>query len=95
MLATAVAGVTVAFSIGQPALVWAVGVAVPDAVRGIALGVATLVFMVGGSLGAAAVGGLTDTFGTAAALGAVATLPTVGAAVMLLSGRREAAPVAS
>jgi predicted MFS family arabinose efflux permease len=92
VLAAAVAGVTVSFSIGQPAMVWAVGEAVPSTVRGIALGVATLVFLVGGSLGAAAVGGLADTMGTPVALSAVAVLPVVGATVVLWAGRRRTGP---
>jgi len=88
VLAAAVVGVTVAFGIGQPAMVWAVGTAVPTPVRGIALGVATLIFLVGGSLGAAAVGGLADAIGTPLALGAVALLPTLAAAGVLAGGHR-------
>lgn len=88
LLAATVAGVTVAFSVGQPAMVWAVGVAVPAAVRGIALGIATLVFLVGGSLGSAAVGGLADMLGAPTALSAVAILPVAAAAVAALAGRR-------
>ena len=87
VLAATVGGVTVAFSVGQPAMVAAVGAAVPTPVRGIALGVATLIFLVGGSLGSAAVGGLTDVIGASAALCAVAVLPVVGALVAALAGR--------
>ncbi|WP_324273300.1 hypothetical protein [Blastococcus brunescens] len=48
MLVTAVVLVTLAFGLGQPALMAAVGGAVPADVRGVALGIATLVFLVGG-----------------------------------------------
>jgi hypothetical protein len=89
VLAATVGGVTVAFSIGQPAMVSAVGSAVPTPVRGIALGVATLVFLVGGSLGSAAVGGLADVVGDSVALCAVAVLPVVAAVVAALAGRRR------
>jgi MFS family permease len=87
VLAAAVAGVTIAFSVGQPAMIYAVSGAVPTEVRGVALGVATLTFMVGGSLGAAAVGGLADAIGLPSAVGAVAVLPVVAATLVLLTGR--------
>jgi MFS family permease len=80
--------ITIAFGIGQPAMVWAVGAAVPAAVRGIALGVASLIFLVGGSVGSAAVGGLTDGFGAPAALVVVAAFPVAAAATAALGGRR-------
>ena len=63
MLVAAIVLVTVAFGIGQPALSAAVGGAVDESVRGVALGVATLVFMVGGSIGSAVVGGLGHAIG--------------------------------
>lgn len=94
VLASAVAAVTVAFSIGQPAMIWSVGDAVPSAVRGIALGVATLMFLVGGSLGAAAVGGLADALGVPAALCSVAVLPAVAAVIVLVGDRRRSARLA-
>jgi MFS family permease len=87
LLALTVAAVTVAFSIGQPAMVSAIGAAVPEAVRGIALGVASLVFLTGGSLGAAAVGGLADSQGLAVALVAVALLPLAAGAVSAVAAR--------
>jgi len=89
LLAASVGGVTVAFSVGQPAMVSAVGSAVPTPVRGIALGVATLAFLAGGSLGSAAVGGLADVIGGPAALCAVAVLPVVAAVVAAFAGRRR------
>jgi MFS family permease len=49
---------SVAFGLGQPALMATVGDAVHVEVRGVALGVATLFFLVGGSVGSAAVAGL-------------------------------------
>lgn len=92
VMAAAVVTLTVSFSVGQPAMVSAVGTAVPAAVRGIALGIASLVFLIGGSLGSAAVGGLADGIGTPAALLAVAALPVAGAAVVALGGRRGTDP---
>ena len=58
LLVGAVVSVTFAFGLGQPALMAAVGGAVPADVRGVALGIATLVFLVGGGLGSAVVGRL-------------------------------------
>ena len=46
-----------AFGIGQPAMILAVG-AVDETQRGVALGVTTLLFMAGAGVGAAVVGGL-------------------------------------
>ena len=64
--------VTVSFGIGQPALSAAVGEAVDLDVRGVALGIATLVFMTGGSVGSAVVGGLGDVIGIASSLALLA-----------------------
>jgi len=58
LLVLAVVAVTFAFGLGQPALMSVVGDAVPDDVRGVALGLATLMFLVGGGVGSAVVGGL-------------------------------------
>ncbi len=91
LLALSVVLVTVAFGIGQPALSAAVSDAVAPEVRGVALGVATLVFLVGGSIGSAVVGGLGEAWGIGAALLLLAVLP-VGALVALagdLTGRRS------
>ena len=65
LLVVAVVGVTFAFGLGQPALMEAVGDAVADDVRGVALGIATLFFLVGGGVGSAVVGGLGDVLGMA------------------------------
>ncbi|WP_460842663.1 MFS transporter [Nocardioides marmoraquaticus] len=78
LLVTAVVSVTFAFGLGQPALMEAVGDAVHDDVRGVALGIATLFFLVGGGVGSAVVGGFGDTLGMGAALGGLAVLPVLG-----------------
>ncbi len=88
VLGVAVVLVTVAFGIGQPSMSAAVADAVPNEVRGVALGVATLVFLVGGSLGSAVVGGLGPVLGIDASLALLAAFP-VAAAVLL--GRAGAA----
>jgi len=82
VLVAAVVLVTVAFGIGQPALSAAVGAAVKESVRGVALGVATLVFMVGGSVGAAVVGGLGPALGLGPAIGFLALMPLAGLVVV-------------
>jgi MFS family permease len=73
---------TVSFGIGQPALMASVGDAVTHDVRGVALGVATLLFLVGGSIGSAAVAGLGDLVGVPGSLGILAVFPLVGIAVL-------------
>ncbi len=78
LLVTAVVAVTLAFGLGQPALMKAVGDAVAEDVRGVALGVATLFFLVGGGVGSAVVGGLGDVLGMPSALLLLAALPVLG-----------------
>lgn len=78
LLVIAVVGVTFAFGLGQPALMEATGDAVTDDVRGVALGVATLFFLVGGGVGSAVVGGLGDALGLPVALLLLAALPIGG-----------------
>lgn len=78
LLALAVGLVVVGYGIGQPAMTDAVNGAVAVELRGVALGMATLVFMVGASVGSAALGGIGDAWGVAAALGVVALLPVLG-----------------
>lgn len=73
---------TVAFGVGQPAMGAAVGEAVAPEVRGIALGVATLMFMVGGAVGSAVVGGLGPVIGVPQALGVMVLLPLIGLAAI-------------
>jgi predicted MFS family arabinose efflux permease len=74
--------VTIAFGVGQPAMTASVADAVAPDVRGVALGVATLVFLVGGSVGSAVVGGLGDVVGVGWALTVLAALPLAGLAVI-------------
>jgi MFS family permease len=78
VLVVAVVLVTIAFGLGQPALSASVGEAVHVDVRGVALGVATLLFLVGGRVGSAVVGGLGDVIGMPASLGLLAVLPLLG-----------------
>jgi MFS family permease len=78
VLVVAVALVTVSFGLGQPALIAAVGESVALDVRGVALGVATLLFLVGGSVGSAVVGGLGALTGIPASLAVLAALPVLG-----------------
>lgn len=91
VIAVAVVLVTFAFLLGQPALSAAVGQAVPVSVRGVALGVATLVFLTGGSIGSAVVGGVGDTLGMGYGLLVLAVLPLVGLVVLLPLLRRAPA----
>jgi MFS family permease len=88
LLALAVVLVTAAFGIGQPAMVSAVGAAVPGDQRGVALAVATLVFLTGASVGAALVGGLADVIGVSGAFSMLVALPVAGV-VALLVGRPD------
>jgi MFS family permease len=83
LLVLAVVGVTLAFGLGQPALMEAVGDAVSDDVRGVALGVATLFFLVGGGVGSAVVGGLGEVLGMPGALLLLAALPLAGIAALV------------
>lgn len=78
LLVGAVVALTFAFGLGQPALMAVVGDAVPEDVRGVALGVATLVFLVGGGVGSAVIGGLAGSLGMDGALLLLALLPVLG-----------------
>ncbi|WP_170169688.1 MFS transporter [Nocardioides aurantiacus] len=96
LLVTAVVVVTFAFGLGQPALMEAVGDAVADDVRGVALGIATLFFLVGGGIGSAVVGGLGDPLGVDGALLLLTVLPVLGLLLLvprLLARRRQDASV--
>lgn len=90
LLGAAVALVAAAFGLGQPAMATVVGDAVPESARGVALGVATLVFMVGAGIGAAVIGGLSDLVGVGGALLVLAAFPVVG---LLAAPRRRPAEV--
>lgn len=95
VLALSVVLVSIAFGIGQPALSASVGDAVDGDVRGVALGVATLLFLVGGSVGSAAVAGLGELLGAAGSLAALAVLPVLGLVVLWPElARRRAADAA-
>lgn len=94
VLLVAVVLATVSFGLGQPALSAAVGDAVHVDVRGVALGVATLLFLVGGSVGSAVVGGLGDVIGIDWSLAVLAVLPLLGIAVLTPLLRRTPATVA-
>ena len=93
LLVVAVSLVTVSFGVGQPALSAAVGEAVHLDVRGVALGVATLVFLTGGSVGSAVVGGLGEVIGIAESLALLALLPVFGLVALLPELRRMPEPV--
>lgn len=86
LLALAVALVTAAFGIGQPAMISSVGAAVPAGERGVALGIATLVFLTGASVGAALVGGLAEVIGVPGALCVLIALPVAGVITLLTGG---------
>ena len=83
ILVTAVVLVTLAFGLGQPALMAAVGDAVPADVRGVALGIATLVFLVGGGVGSAVVGGVGEALGVDRSLLLLALLPLLGSLALV------------
>ena len=92
LLVVAVVAVTLAFGLGQPALMAAVGDAVEDDVRGVALGIATLFFLVGGGVGSAVVGGLSGPLTMAGALLLLAALPVLGLVALAANLRREPGP---
>ena len=83
--------VTFAFGLGQPALSAVVGDAVPPEVRGVALGVATLFFLIGGSVGSAVIAGVSGPLGMPAALLLLAALPLLGLVVLAPTLRPVAA----
>lgn len=83
LLIASVLGATVSFGIGQPSLSTAVSDSVSDSVRGVALGIATLVFMVGGSLGSAVVGGLGPVLGLGTSIAVLTALPALGIVLVL------------
>jgi MFS family permease len=85
----AVACVTTAYGLGQPAMTAVVTGAVPLEVRGAALGIATLVFMVGASVGSAAVGGIGDVIGIPHALAVLAALPALAILILVPSLERN------
>jgi hypothetical protein len=74
------------FMSAQVALVDRVPLMVEQEVRSIATGVFILIFLIGGAMGSAAVAGLTDPFGLAGAVAAVAALPAAGSVLCLAAG---------
>ncbi|MGH3899951.1 MAG: MFS transporter [Pseudonocardiaceae bacterium] len=95
LMVVAFASLTVAFGIGQPAMILAVSGAVNQAQRGVALGVTTLLFLAGAGVGAAVVGGLGEVLGIGGALSVLALLPIAGTLVMLRQLRAAATNEAS
>lgn len=89
LLVSAVVAVTFGFGLGQPALIAAVGDAVTEDVRGVALGLATLMFLVGGGVGSAVVGGLAAVLGIGGSLLLLAALPLLGLLALTDQHRRE------
>jgi hypothetical protein len=94
LLGAAVVLVGIAFGIGQPAMISAVGSAVPETGRGVALGIATLVFLTGASIGAALIGGLAELTGIPLALCLLVVLPVAGFLTLVIGGR-ERTPAAA
>jgi MFS family permease len=94
LLAIAVMLVTCAFGVGQPAMISSVGAAVPAGQRGVALGIATLVFLTGASVGAALVGGLAEMIGVPGVFCLLVVLPLAGLVTLLLGGPDRVEPVA-
>jgi hypothetical protein len=92
LLAIAVMLVTCAFGVGQPAMISSVGSAVPSLQRGVALGIATLVFLTGASIGAALVGGLAEVVGVPGVFCLLIVLPLAGLTTLLLGGPDRVAP---
>lgn len=92
LLVSAVVAVTGAFGLGQPALMAAVGEAVAEDVRGVALGIATLMFLVGGGVGSAVVGGFGEILGITWSLLLLAMLPVLGVLALV---RRLRLPTAA
>ena len=89
LLMVAMALVYAGFTLGQPAMAAAVTDAVPGGMEGVALGLATLVFFVGGGLGAA-VAGLGSLVGHPWSLVLLALLPLTATVVVSWPQRRGA-----
>jgi hypothetical protein len=81
--------VLVGLSGGQVALVDRVPLAVSPAARGVATGLFTLAFLLGGAVGSAAVAGLSGVMGLAPALVCVAALPAVGSVCAVAAGKSD------
>jgi len=90
LLMVAMALVYCGFTLGQPAMSAAVAETVPRTMEGVAIGLATLVFFVGGGLGAA-VSGLGGVVGVPWSLVLLALLPLTAAVVVSRPGRARPA----
>jgi MFS family permease len=77
--------VAAGFAGGQVALLDGVPATVGSQHQGVALGLFNLLFFVGGTVGAAATGGLSAVLGLPGALGVVAVLPALGVVLALAS----------
>ncbi|MDF2825066.1 MAG: major facilitator superfamily 1 [Mycobacterium sp.] len=82
--------VNLAFGMGQPALAASVSESVPLELRSGALGLASLIFFVGGGVGSA-IAGLAGVTGSAASILLLASVPLLFASVYVLIGRRRPA----
>jgi predicted MFS family arabinose efflux permease len=71
-------------------MILGVSAAVPEAQRGVALGVTTLVFLAGAGVGAAVVGGLGEPLGVSGSLLVLIVLPVAGTIVMVRQLRSTA-----
>ncbi len=76
-------GLSTGYALAQPALVGSVAAAVPEELRGSALGMFTLVFFVGAGLGSAVVGGFGDVLTLPGALAVAVVGPVVGTLLLL------------
>ena len=83
VLVGAVLVLTFAFGLGQPAMSQVVGDSVPPHRRGSAMGLQTIVFLGGGSVGAATIGGIGALASPVVALLALAAVPALAAALQL------------
>lgn len=96
LLLVAVFAVALAFGVAQPALAATVAASVDAAVRGVALGIATLIFLVGGGVGSALVGGLGPVLGYSRSLLLLLVLPLTGLVLIHRqdrSARTDTSPV--
>ncbi len=84
-------GVTGLAALAQSALMSEVGRRFPLDVRGAAMGVMTLIFMLGAAFGSAALGGLTSAFGMTVAVSAIAVV-CLTASLCVAVGRRRSGP---
>lgn len=82
LLVVGLALVAAGFAAGQVVLIDGITAMVSADVRGVALGVFNLLFFIGGTVGAAAAGGLATVVGLPRALALLAVLPALGTALV-------------